>query len=156
MRTLGSLVALVLYAACAATPAPPPASGPAGRMELRMGNCAAAVPGAVTTLTELRDGVALDITAADLNAAREIVARARRHGDAGEPDPAALPHTGAHGGGGDSGHCPIVHNGTRVTVTEIGGGVRVEVIALNPATVPDLIRETRDRVKWLDPAARGE
>jgi hypothetical protein len=155
MRTFGSLISLVLFAACAATPAPPPASGPAGRMELRMGNCAAAVPGAVTTLTELRDGVALDITAVDLGAAREIVARAKRHAAAGEADPAALPHTGEHGGG-EGGHCPIVHRGTRVTVTEIGGGVRVEVIALDPAGVAALIEETRERVKWLDPAARGE
>jgi hypothetical protein len=34
--------------------------------------------------------------------------------------------------------------------------VRVEVIALDPAGVAALIEETRDRVKWLDPAARGE
>ena len=96
-------------------------------------------------------GISLDITAQDLGAAREIVARAR-HADDGPPDPAVRPHTGEHGGSGDIGHCPIVHRGTTVTVTEIGGGVRVVVLATDPTQVDALVTETRARLRWLDPA----
>lgn len=146
------VVIAVTLAACRAAPPPPPPSGPVGHMEHQMGNCPSAVDGAVTSMATISGGVQLDITAEDLNAAREIVARAR-HASDGAPDPAALPHTGEHGGPGDVGHCPIVHNGTTVTVTEIGGGVRVVVMADDPAKLDALIAETRERLQWLDPAA---
>lgn len=151
MRTLGIVFAVTLVAACKPTAAPPAPSGPVGQMEHKMGNCPAAVDGAVTAMARIEGGVALDITAQDLGAAREIVARAR-HADDGAPDPAARPHTGEHGGPGDLGHCPIVHTGTSVTVTEIGGGVRVVVLADDPTQVDALVAETRARLKWLDPA----
>lgn len=153
MRTTRGLITLLLLAACRAAPAPPPPSGPAGKLEGRMGNCPSAVDGAVTTMTTVTGGVALDITSADLGVAREIVARANHHAAAGAPDPAAMPHTGAHGGPGDVGHCPVVHNGTRVTVTEIGGGVRIVMLAEDPSQAPALEAETRKRLQWLDPAA---
>lgn len=151
MRTLGIVFALTLFAACKPTAAPPAPSGPAGHMEHQMGNCPAAVDGAVTAMTRIAGGVSLDITAQDLGAAREIVARAR-HADDGPPDPAARPHTGEHGGPGDVGHCPIVHRGTSVTITEIGGGVRIVVLADDPTQVDALVAETRARLQWLDPA----
>jgi hypothetical protein len=155
MRNLRFVFALTLAAACKPTTAPPPPSGPAGQMEHHMGNCAAAVDGAITAMTTVPGGVSLDITAADLGAAREIVARAR-HAEAGPPDPAAMPHTGEHGGPGDLGHCPIVHTATQVTVTEIGGGVRIVVIAADPAQADALVAETRERLQWLDPASRRD
>lgn len=151
MRNLGFVFALTLLVACKPTAAPPAPSGPEGHMEHRMGNCAAAVDGAVTAMSRIAGGVSLDITAADPGAAREIVARAR-HADDGPADPAARSHTGEHGGPGDVGHCPILHNGTSVTVTEIGGGVRVVVLADDPTQVDALVTETRARLRWLDPA----
>jgi hypothetical protein len=151
MRILGIVFASILLTACKPTAAPPAPSGPPGHMEHQMGNCPAAVDGAVTAMARIEGGVSLDITAQDLGAAREIVARAR-HADDGPPDPAARPHTGEHGGSGDIGHCPIVHRGTTVTVTEIGGGVRVVVLATDPTQVDALVTETRARLRWLDPA----
>lgn len=156
MRTMSRLaIAFLFLAACKPTAAPPAPSGPVGHMEHGMGNCPSAVTGSVTSMKVIAGGVELDITADDLDAAREIVDRANRHSAAGGPADGAAMHSGGHGGPGDIGHCPVVHKDTTVTVTEIGGGVRITVLAVDPAQAPALERETRERINWLDPANRS-
>lgn len=154
MRTLLGLSAFVIFAACAPTAAPPAPSGPAGKMEHAMGNCPAAVTGAVTSMRTISGGLELDITATTPEASNEIVRRAHHDSVAGPPDPSVGAHTGQHGGPGDGGHCPVIHAGTKVSVMEIGGGVRITVLAEDPAQTSALIADTRARLEWLDPANR--
>ncbi len=115
-----------------------------------MTNCPSAVKGAGTSLKEAADGVILDIIADDPAAIADIIARAHLNGSRGEPSTSGPPHTGQHTGPGTLGHCPIVHVGTTITVEEIHGGVRVTVIAKDPAAGPALQKETRARLAYLD------
>lgn len=140
--------------ACGATPPPPPPQGPTGHMEHGMANCPSAVAGAATAMRVIDGGVVLDITAADPEAARQIVQRAHRERTLTPPDPSRGEHTGEHGGPGDSGHCPVIHAGTTVTVMDIAGGARLTVIATDPSQADALERETRERIEWLDPSTR--
>ncbi|MBE7450392.1 MAG: hypothetical protein HS111_16275 [Kofleriaceae bacterium] len=158
MRHLAPLVLLSLVplaVACGPRAAPPPSQGPAGKMELRMQNCPSAVPGAATDMRPIDGGVVLDVTAADPQAARRIVELAQRHAAMGAPDPDAGLHTGGHGGPGDRGHCPVIHVDTTVTAVEIAGGARITILANDPEAAPELVRQTRARIDYLDPAARA-
>ncbi len=122
-----------------------------------MANCPSAVVGATTGSLAIDGGVVLDVTATDPAAAREIVELAHRHAAMGPPDPSRGLHTGRHGGPGgtESGHCPVIHVGTTVTVTDIAGGARITVLATDPAKAAELQRETRERIQWLDPSMRA-
>ena len=83
------------------TPVPelPPMSG---KKPLAMRNCPSAVPGAFTTAKLTTDGIELTITAADPNARHEVVARAERHAEFEQRRELAPPHSGLHGGPGES------------------------------------------------------
>jgi TusA-related sulfurtransferase len=123
-------------------------------MEHAMANCPSAVAGAATAMRAIDGGVVLDITAADPAAARAIAERAHRDVTLTPPDPARGEHSGAHGGPGDAGHCPVVHVGTTVTVEDIAGGARITVRTTDPTQAAALERETRERIEWLDPSTR--
>ena len=153
MRTFthAALVCLLVGAGCGPKVVAPKPEGPAGHREKSMGNCPSAVVGAVTRVRELGDGVLLDITADDGAASADIFARAQLHATMGAPDPAVPVHTGQHGGPGDSGHCPIIHLGTTVTVEQILGGARITVLATDPAAAHQLQRETRARLAYFEP-----
>ena len=47
-----------------------------------------------------------------------------------------------------------MHQGTDVTVVEIGGGVRIVMMAKDPGQAAALEAEVRERLQWLDPSAR--
>lgn len=147
-----ALACTFVVAACGPKAAAPAPSGPSGLREKKMTNCPSAVVGAATAVREVEAGVVLDITASDLAAAAEIVARAQRHAALGEPGNTEPMHTGRHTGPGTLGHCPIIHLGTSVAVQEIDGGARVTVTANDPAAVPALQHATRERLAWFDPA----
>jgi len=144
-------LASVLLLACGPRTVKPPLEGPAGRQEKAMSHCPSAVPGAVTNMREVGDGLVLDVTADDPAAAEEIATRAQVHATMGAPITTEMAHTGRHGGPGDVGHCPVIHLGTTVTVEEILGGARITVIATDPATAPELRKLTRERLAWFDP-----
>lgn len=116
-----------------------------------MSNCPSAVVGAITNMREVGDGLVLDVTADDPAAAEQILSRAQIHATMGAPIATETPHTGRHGGPGGVGHCPVIHLGTTVTVEEILGGARITVLATDPATAPDLRKQTRERLAWFDP-----
>lgn len=158
MRTLSRLtIACVLLAAgCGPKVIAPPHEGPAGQREKLMSNCPSAVKGAATTVKDAADGVILDITADDPVAAKEILTRGHLNASRGEPLAGATPHTGQHTGPGTMGHCPIIHVGTTITIEDILGGVRVTVVANDPAAAPALKRQTRERLAFFDPAALVE
>ncbi len=119
-----------------------------------MANCPSAVPGAITGMRLVDGGVILDITATDPDAARAIVDRAHLAATHLPPDPVRGEHSGAHGGPGTTGHCPVVHVNTVVSVEDIAGGARITVMARDPAGTATLQAETRERIEWLDPSAR--
>jgi hypothetical protein len=149
---------LIAITACAGSTATSPNHGnttPAthearqtGELERGMANCPSAVPGAVTELAMTSDGVDVIIAAEDPAARQQIVSLAERHMRMGGP--AGLPeHSGLHGGPGSIGHCPIIHDATRITTTRTVQGVIIHVRALVPGNVKALQDETRSRVAGL-------
>lgn len=115
-----------------------------------MENCPSAVPGAHTAVLDIDGGVALEITALNPEAQGWIREAAQLHAKMGPPTVEHEMHTGRHGGPGLSGHCPIVHDGTQVTVVTMDGGARVTVLAVDAAKVDALRSSTRERVMSLE------
>jgi hypothetical protein len=151
MKRLASL--LVILASCGSPPPPAPAAPRAGTqtggLEHGMANCPAALATAVTRVTDIADGVALTITATDPISRERLVALGEVHDQMRDPVRTQAEHTGMHGGPGDRGHCPIIHNRTAVTVTQIPGGIYVTVRAWDPAELAQLRADTRARVDRL-------
>jgi hypothetical protein len=158
MRTSSLLVTsslLAVAAACGGARAPaasPPPAPRSGQMEHGMENCPSAVPGARTIVRDVAGGVTLDITAPSPDGEAWIREVATVHARMGAPTGEHVEHTGEHGGPGTTGHCPIVHVGTQVTVVPLDGGVRVTVLAVGATSVDALRGETRARAVELDPA----
>jgi hypothetical protein len=103
--------------------------------------CPSTVPGAVTTLTNLPQGVQLDITGPDPAAAHEIEKRARFLADAAGHDPKLMR-------GDDRGWfagCPVVAAKTVVTIDALPMGVRVTVVPRDPSEVGLVQREAHAR-----------
>jgi hypothetical protein len=155
------MLACVL-AACSSRPAPQPEaprqpSQRTGGLEHGMMNCPSAVEGARTRLRMTPDGVDVIVTAGDPGAQVEIVKLADFH--ARQDRFSEWPeHTGFHGGPGTIGHCPIVHDGTRVSLSPMLRGVVVHVTALTPDRVKAVQNETTERLasmpSWLPRAAQ--
>jgi hypothetical protein len=102
-----------------------------------MANCPSAVPGAVTRFKRTAGGADVTVTAPGTDAQHAIVARAELH--ARTPTPiSSTPHVGLRGGGSRIGFCPILHDGTTITVTPVPGGVRIQLRADSPARVREL------------------
>lgn len=148
-------IALVGCKASDSSPEPPPASPPAegdrrpapkppDEMDERMRHCPVALDGAVSTLEDIDRGVRFTIAAP-----ASMVAEARRRAHH-LVDFAARKTREGHGdfdgkGGGRMKNCPVVTDAVTITVTEIEGGARLDVLA---ATEVEALRvETRRRVK---------
>lgn len=117
-----------------------------------LGSCPSAVPGARTAVTDLPDGVAIEVTAVDGDQKKLIRERARQRVTA-RPTAEAVEHNGRGSGGGRMGHCPvIVVTGTQVEVEDIQEGARILVRARDPRLVTTLQQVTRERALAL---ARG-
>jgi len=148
-------------AACSPRPAAPPAapqppSETTGGLEHGMLNCPVAVEGAETLLRMTDDGVDLIITAKDPAAQAEIVKLADFHARQNELSPWPE-HTGKHGGPGTIGHCPVLHDGTQISLSPTEGGVILHVDALAPGRVKSVQEQTAERLssmpKWLPRSA---
>lgn len=152
MRTLhpAASMCVLALAACSPSAAKVPLQGPTAQAADDMTLCPSAVTGASTSLKQLGDGVALDITADDPKAAEDIMARAQLHAAMAAPATAELAHPGNHAGLAERGQCPIIHDGTTVTVEQILGGARITVTAKDPAEAHALQRDTRERLAGLD------
>ena len=123
-----------------------------GAGERKMSHCPSAVDGAVTTLTNNKDGVVVLVTAKDDTATKDIRARAKHVVDVTKLDAAASTHTGEGTGGGGLGRCPVVVKDTLVTAKDAPGGTEFTVKAKKPADVPMLQKEAKERAeKFMAP-----
>jgi hypothetical protein len=149
---LGWWMAAWVFAAPTAS-VPAQTTNMAGQKEQAMTNCPATQKGALTTLRNLPDGVELTIVSTDPNATEAVRRLARRQ---------AIPrtggqrrHTGTGTGVGDVGFCPIIHVGTRVSVDDVPGGVKVTVHPTDPVEAEALQRLTKERVDAIQSDARA-
>lgn len=144
------VIASLLIACGSSSPPPATPSGPmTGRLEHRMANCPNAVAGATTRVVDTADGVEVQISAADVTAKQRIRELSEVQAQQSEPVRSAPEHSGLHGGPGSIGHCPILHEGTRVTMTVTDAGATLHVAALEPARVKALQDETAARAAAL-------
>lgn len=114
-----------------------------------MANCPTAVKGAVTRAVNTEFGVDITITADDPVSQRRIIGLAARHEQLGDPDGAIPRHTGRHGGPGGIGRCPVIHDSTTVTFTQLRRGVVIHLRALLPSDVPRVQAVVADRLATL-------
>jgi len=162
MKKMRFALACAAMAACSSTPPPAPAaprqpSQTTGGLEHGMMNCPSAVEGAQTSLRMTASGVDVIVTASDPGAQVEIVKLADFHSRQDQftdwPE-----HTGKHGGPGTIGHCPIIHDGTRISLSPMVRGVVVHVTALEPGRVKSVQDQTTERLAsmpgWLPRAAQ--
>jgi TusA-related sulfurtransferase len=149
MRVLGAL--LFALAACGGASRNETAvRQPTGLMERGMMNCPSAVAGARTAATDVDGGIALTITADDPKAAQEIRDASAVQAKMGVPsDEEHELHTGEHGGPGTTGHCPVIHIDTMITITNVDGGARITILSANPGQTEALRRDVRRRVDAL-------
>lgn len=146
----------VALVACNTEPPPPSAQVPpeptaprTGLREHHMEHCPSAVAGAITHMHPTPDGLELTITAGDREGAQQIVDRAAYHAAIVGVRAGRAHHDGRHSGPESIGYCPILHVGTAITVSDVPGGVRVHVRALDPAGLAALRAETAARVDAL-------
>lgn len=136
------LLACAVLAACSSAPSPPPAapqqpSQRTGGLEHGMMNCPSAVESARTAVRNTERGVDVTVTTTDPAARVELIKLAHFH--ASQDRMSDWPeHTGKHGGPGSIGHCPILHEGTTITLSGTENGVILHVVA-----------RSSDRVRWL-------
>lgn len=138
------LLACAALAGCASAPAPAPQpaaplqpSQMTGALEHGMMNCPSAVADARTVVRDTERGVDVVVTTTDPAARVELIKLAHFH--ASQDRMSEWPeHTGKHGGPGTIGHCPILHDGTTITLSQTENGVILHVVA-----------RSSDRVRWL-------
>ena len=147
------LVGTVL-AACSSRPAPQVAgtqqqsSAMTGEREHGMMNCPSAVKGAETVLSMTAGGVDLTVTAKEAASQAEIKRLAELHTRQGESGEAPQ-HTGMHGGPGTAGHCPVIHEGTQITMSPVEDGVVLHVNAAAPDRVKAVQDQAAERIAAL-------
>lgn len=149
MRSLSWL--LVLSAACASNESSLRASR-TGAMEHEMANCPSSISGASTAVGMTSDGVDVTVTSVLPEVQARIRHLAELHAGMGPPGNAMM-HTGQHGGPGMMGHCPIVHHGTIVTITDVVDGAVIHIRAAEGSRVGAIQREVSDRVSALQKRA---
>jgi hypothetical protein len=112
-------------------------------------NCPASVPGASTKIELTPDGVDVSVTAKDPAVERQILELAAFHAR-GETAEVSKPHDGKHGGSGGVGYCPIIVNETtRITTSDIPGGVTLHIHARSPSRVKELQEMVKQRAMRL-------
>jgi len=111
------------------------------------GNCPNAAPNAKTEFKDNPKGVEITITAKDKADVDEIKKRSKELMEKAKDEGGAkVPHSGTGGGGGSQGRCPIVLNGTDVTVADVEGGSKFTVVAKDPKEVDWVRREAKERL----------
>src|SRR5262249_24613459 len=84
---------------------------------------------------------------------KEIRERAKHLVDAAKQDPADVKHTGEGQGGGGLGRCPVVMKDTTIEVKDAPGGSLITVKPKNPADVPTIAKEAKQRSEAFAPPA---
>lgn len=118
-----------------------------GNTQRHMQNCPTAVASAKTTASRTADGIELTITSRDPAARDQIRARAGLQSTFAGPRRALPQHSGAHGGPGTIGMCPIIHDDTVVTSRPIPDGVRIHIAARDKSQVSQLQQATEARLR---------
>ncbi len=128
---------------------PPPTTAPAHKppdeMDEKMRHCPVALDGATSTVEEIDGGVRFTIQVPE----NEVAEARRRAGHVVEF--AAKRTRQGHGefdgkGGGRMRNCPVVTDGVTITSTDVPGGARLDVVAVDAAHVDQLRADTRARV----------
>jgi hypothetical protein len=119
-----------------------------GGLEHAMLNCPSAVDGARTELRPTATGIDVIVTANTPDATAEIARLAAYHA-AQDQLSEWPPHTGFHGGPATIGHCPVVHEGTRISSTRVQDGAVLHVTALRPDRIRSVQDETAQRLAAL-------
>jgi len=135
-------------------PASSPAASPSGSadpLDEKMRHCPLTVDGAKTVIADVEGAVELTVTAPADSAIAEMRRRVRHLEDLSSDKPTGVPH-GAGAGGGGMRNCPVVSKGTRITGTDITGGVRIRVEPRDAAGLSELRDETRKRFAALPPS----
>jgi len=145
-------------AAKPATSAPASASAAQAPDEKRgkMSNCPAAVDKAKTEIKDVPKGVEITVTAADKAGNDEIHARSKSVVEHAKADAAKGQHTGAGGGGGSMGRCPIVIGGTDVTAADVEGGMKFTVLSKDQKELDWLRRESKERLAAMGTGEKGD
>ncbi len=123
-----------------------------GRKELQMENCPSAVPGAVTRVTDIADGVVVAVAAPrDPIAQQDIRRRVQKQLEiVDRPERGAIEHTGLGTGSGRFGSCPGMMEGTSLDVKWTTDGAIMTIRADEPAKIERLQRSTHKRLRALD------
>ena len=114
---------------------------PAGKMA----HCPSTVTGATTDIKDSADGVTITVTSADAVQIADIRTRAKFLAEAAKTIPDGKQHNGSGEGGGVYGRCPVIMRNTLVDVSEVTGGVKMDVKPKDPKERDWLRREARDR-----------
>jgi TusA-related sulfurtransferase len=122
----------------------------------KMSNCPNAVDKAKTEIKDVPKGVEITVTAADKAGNDEIHARSKSVLEHAKADAAKGQHTGAGGGGGSMGRCPIVIGGTDVTVADVEGGMKFTVLTKDEKELDWLRRESKDRLALMGTGEKGD
>jgi hypothetical protein len=139
-------VLVVAALGCRDVPAsdPDPAGKPPDEMDEKMRHCPLALDGATSVLEEIEGGVRFTVKVPDATVAE--VRRRSHH----VVEFAARKTTKGHGefdgkGGGRMRNCPVVTDDVTISVAEIEGGARLDIVTAGG--VDELRAETRARVE---------
>lgn len=122
-----------------------PAASAVGPAAGKMAHCPSAVTGATTDIKDSPDGVSITVTSADATQTADIRARASFLAEAAKNIPDGKQHNGSGEGGGVYGRCPVIMRNTVIAISEVTGGVKIDVKPKDPKERDWLRREARDR-----------
>ena len=122
-----------------------------GQRELQMASCPSAVAGAVTRVTDLRDGVVVAVHAPlDVTAQLEIKRRVQKQLELVDRlERGAIEHTGLGTGSGRYGFCPGMLEHTSMSVQWTTDGAIMTIKPDRAGDVRHLQSITHRRARWL-------
>ena len=119
----------------------------------KMAHCPNAVEGAVTKVTDTKDGVDILVTAKGDSRVQQIRERAKHVAMVASEDGGAAHHDGNGKGGGGLGRCPVIVQDTVVDVKDVEGGSKINVKAKVAAKSAEMRKEAKDRaLRFQQPA----
>jgi hypothetical protein len=127
-----------------------------GKKELAMLHCPSAVPGTLTRVRDVADGVVLTLSAPEDPVAQQELRRRVQYQleIVDQPERGAIEHTGLGTGSGRYGFCPGMMEGTSLAVQWTSDGAVLTIRADEPAKVERLQRSTHKRLRALDARLR--
>ena len=146
-RTFALALALIVVPVVAQAK---PTENMTGKRELGMENCPSAVQGAVTRVTNTKEGVVVTVTAKDARGEREVRRRAQIQEEvSAQPARGAIEHTGTGTGSGRYGFCPGAMRNTRLEARDVPGGSQMTVRAAQASDVTKLQQRSHERAEAL-------